>query len=336
MSLSTVFDRIADGKLLIASMLAALMTSVIVVRLLWGNRLSELTLDRPKARSLHTVPTPRTGGVGIFIAVVVSLALFTGVVLPSLLVLALCVFVIFLVEDVVGVPLKVRLVVQVTASVAFLATVWPVPPLLLPVLVAAMVWSINLYNFMDGSHGMAGGMTVIGFGCLALASAAAGHQDIATLAALVASAALGFLLWNFQPARIFLGDCGAITIGFLAVSLAILGWHRGIWPFWFPGLVFAPFIGDATLTLAKRALAGDQVWVAHRDHYYQRLIRMGWSHRKVALAGYALMTGTGASALATLGARPIVVVYVLAVWSAILLAIVWAIDRRWTRSSVHA
>jgi UDP-GlcNAc:undecaprenyl-phosphate/decaprenyl-phosphate GlcNAc-1-phosphate transferase len=124
-----------------------------------------------------------------------------------------------------------------------------------------------------------------------------GDQALLVDCAIVAAAGAAFLLFNFPPARIFMGDAGSIPIGFLAAALALAGWRDGDWPLWFPVVVFAPFVADATLTLLKRIAARERVWEAHNKHYYQRLVRMRWSHRGTALAEYALMLACGAVAV---------------------------------------
>jgi len=161
----------------------------------------------------------------------------------------------------------------------------------------AVVWMANLYNFMDGSDGLAGGMTVIGFGYYGLIAYLAGNNDFAVLNFSIAAAAGAFLLHNFYPARIFLGDVGAIPLGFLAAALGILGWMDNLWSLWVPVLIFSPFIADSTVTLIKRLLRGKKIWQAHREHYYQRLVQSGFGHRNTALSAYALMLTVGASAV---------------------------------------
>ena len=93
-----------------------------------------------------------------------------------------------------------------------------------------------------------------------------------------------------------MGDAGSIPLGFLAGGFGLAGWQAGVWPAWFPVLVFSPFIVDASVTLMRRALRRQRIWQAHCEHYYQRLVRSGWGHRKTALAGYALMLACGAVA----------------------------------------
>ncbi len=115
-----------------------------------------------------------------------------------------------------------------------------------------MRWSLNLYNFMDGNDGLAALMTVIGFASYGVVSL---HAAIARrLPWALAAATLPVLVVNWPPARIFLGDVGAVPLGFLAAALGIGGMIDGAWPVWFPVLVFLPFVADATVTLARRAL----------------------------------------------------------------------------------
>jgi UDP-N-acetylmuramyl pentapeptide phosphotransferase/UDP-N-acetylglucosamine-1-phosphate transferase len=176
---------------------------------------------------------------------------------------------------------------------------WTFYPLGAIVTVLAIVWMTNLFNFMDGADGLAGGASMIGFGTYALALVMQSNMEssIAVLVASLAGAAAGFLILNFPPAKVFMGDAGSIPLGFLAITLGIHGSMKGLWPLWFPGLVFSPFIVDATATLVHRTAQGHKPWIAHRDHYYQRLVLSGWSHRKTTLAYYFAMLATGGSAL---------------------------------------
>ena len=109
----------------------------------------------------------------------------------------------------------------------------------------------------------------------------------------------------------------------------MLGAVRDVWPVWFPVLMFLPFIVDATVTLLRRGLRGEKVWHAHKEHYYQRLIRMGWSHRQTALVEYALMGGSGSIALITLFTPASVGLLIAALWGVVLIALMWLVDNRW-------
>ncbi len=161
-----------------------------------------------------------------------------------------------------------------------------------------LVWMVNLYNFMDGMDGFAGGMAVFGFGTLALLGVQGGDPAFALANALVAAAAGGFLVFNFSPARIFLGDVGSTTFGLLAGIATLVGARRGLFPLWVGCLAFSPFIVDATWTLLWRMCRGEAVWKAHRSHHFQLLVLAGWSHRKTALWSYVIMAACLVTALA--------------------------------------
>jgi UDP-N-acetylmuramyl pentapeptide phosphotransferase/UDP-N-acetylglucosamine-1-phosphate transferase len=192
----------------------------------------------------------------------------------------------------------------------------------------AIAWMINLYNFMDGSDGLAGSMALCGFGAYGIAALCAGDAAFAALNFSVAAAAAGFLLFNFPPARVFMGDAGAIPLGFLAAACGIAGWQRDAWPLWFGGIVFSPFIVDATLTLAKRLVRGDKVWQAHREHYYQRLVQSGWGHRRTLCAEAGLMIAATAAALAGLRLEPTQQTAMLAAVTIAYVALIVVLERR--------
>ncbi|MGA7966980.1 MAG: hypothetical protein WCB49_14020, partial [Gammaproteobacteria bacterium] len=157
------------------------------------------------------------------------------------------------------------------------------------------------YNVMDGMDGFAAGMAIIGFGGLAALGYFAG-EFVFTAAALVVSAvALGFLVFNFPPARIFMGDTGSALLGLLVAGFVLFAQKRGIAPLWVGILLFSPFVVDATVTLVRRTLKGEAFWQAHRQHYYQRAVQLGWGHRNTVLFEYGLMAGCAVSAVAAVG-----------------------------------
>jgi UDP-N-acetylmuramyl pentapeptide phosphotransferase/UDP-N-acetylglucosamine-1-phosphate transferase len=127
-----------------------------------------------------------------------------------------------------------------------------------------------------------------------------------------------------------MGDAGSIPLGFMAATLGIVGAMQQVWPWLFPLLVFSPFIVDASVTLAHRALRGEKVWQAHRSHYYQRVVLLGATHRQLALAAYTVMLAMAALAFALL-LLPQQTVWVLILSAAIYLLTFFAIDRRWQR-----
>ena len=310
------------------------MAAVALVRLLALSRLSQSALDMPNERSLHVAPVPRTGGLGLLGAAGLGCALLAPPGLWGLLALAALLSAVTFADDRVGLPVMTRLFMQIAAAVLFLALYYVGPLWLLPLAFGALIWMANLYNFMDGSDGLAGGMTVAGFGAYAVAAIYAPAETpqaeaLAVIAACIAGAAAGFLVWNFHKASVFMGDSGSVPLGFLAAALGIVGWQSGIWPVWFPALVFSPFIADATVTLIKRFRRGEKLTQAHKTHYYQRALRMGLGHRGTALASYVLMAAVGVSALLARDWGPVAVALMLGFWGAAYAALMTLIDQHW-------
>jgi len=258
--------------------------------------------DAPNERSLHARPTPRTGGLAILLAMVAGVwMLFRESGLPSWCVFpalaALIVAMVSLLDDLIGLSPVLRLPVHLMAAALVVFGSGDISPWLTIAGMLALTWMLNLYNFMDGMDGFAGGMSVIGFSFLGLAGWHAGDLPFMSIALCIAAASAGFLLFNFPPARIFMGDVGSATLGLLAGALSWQGWHAGLFPLWFPVLVFSPFIVDATVTLIRRGIRAEKLWQAHREHYYQRLALAGWGHRRTVLLEYLLMLGVGISAM---------------------------------------
>jgi UDP-N-acetylmuramyl pentapeptide phosphotransferase/UDP-N-acetylglucosamine-1-phosphate transferase len=157
-------------------------------------------------------------------------------------------------------------------------------------LVIFITWTINLYNFMDGMDGLAGSMGVVGFSCLGIIGFCVGESVLPWLALSIAAASGGFLVLNYPPARIFMGDGGASTLGFLTGVFIVWGNGVNAVPFWIGLLVFSPFLIDATYTLMRRVSRGERVWEAHKTHLYQLLVdRVGWSHERTLAWETALM-----------------------------------------------
>ncbi len=298
-------------------------------------------LDHPGDRSLHHTATPRSGGIAIVIATLLAwiMAVALGRLPGNEFLLWLAAGVLLL--AVVGgiddrrdlSPLK-RLLAQLLAAFFLLAADLVPDSLLLPgrnlvlpcylafVLVLLFIlWMTNLYNFMDGMDGFAGGMTIIGFGTMAWLGWRAADPGFALAALVVVAAVAGFLLFNFPPARIFMGDAGAPVLGYLAAAFMLQADREGLFPLWVGLLIFSPFIVDATYTLLRRLLAGKKIWQAHREHVYQRLVQSGWSHRRTVAWAYLLMLGAAISSIVALKLNPQVQWVILAGWIGIYLAI---------------
>ncbi|SMF09857.1 UDP-N-acetylmuramyl pentapeptide phosphotransferase/UDP-N-acetylglucosamine-1-phosphate transferase [Tistlia consotensis] len=257
-------------------------------------------LDRPNERSSHSDPTPRGGGLAIVGALLLGwplLLLWQGGAPPAGLWIiwsgALLLAAISFVDDLVSLGAAPRFAAQIVAVAAGLALldgpgggVGPVFQGLLPFwldrLLAglAWLWFVNLYNFMDGIDGITGVESAgLGIG-IALLFGLGGALLPAGLALLIAAAAVGFLAWNWQPARIFMGDVGSVPLGFLLGWLLLLAAAEGQWA---AALILPAYYWcDATITLLRRAARRERVWRAHREHFYQRAVQRGLSHAAVA------------------------------------------------------
>jgi UDP-N-acetylmuramyl pentapeptide phosphotransferase/UDP-N-acetylglucosamine-1-phosphate transferase len=297
---------------------------------LLSNKATNKLQDLPNERSLHSTPVPRVGGVALMAGVLcgwilVFDTLVWWVVLPLMVLFALS-----LLDDIYNLPVKQRLLVHLLAAFVLVggSSLYVQQGVLIALIVLLLtVWMTNLYNFMDGSNGLAGGMAMFGFAMYGIASLFADNMPLAWLNFCIAAAAAGFLYFNFHPAKIFMGDSGSIPLGFLVAAMGLLGWQQGSWAAWFPLLVFSPFIVDASVTLVKRTVRGVKITEAHREHYYQRLIMLGWGHRKVALLEYALMIAVGVSALSM--QHKVLPWLLILVWAFIYTSIMLWIDRRW-------
>lgn len=289
-----------------------------------------VAMDTPNERSLHQNPTPRTGGLAICLVIALLFPWPDDTAYRVMGLGALALAALSLADDFWNLSPLVRFPVHLFVAAVAVSCIQPAPDIfLMAVSVLAIVWMTNLFNFMDGSNGLAGGMALFGFAAYALASLSAGAGELAFVTAGIVLAALAFLFFNFHPARIFMGDSGSIPLGFLAGIAGYLGWVYGLWPFWFPVVVFAPFVADASVTLAKRILARKKIWRAHREHYYQRLIQMGWSHRRLALWEYALMLISSGSALLMLDCGQSVRLAGLVSLGIIYMVLMVCIDWRW-------
>lgn len=294
--------------ILILMVLAFLVSALLTLYFSHPNTILHI-LDKPNVRSLHSRPTPTTGGIAIVVALSIAVIIMQEYffIFFSVLLIATISFI----DDCRHVSALYRLMVHLLATYLLLwqgefwlteiilpGLTWALPPFLqISLSILFVIWMINLYNFMDGMDGFAGGMAIFGFGTLAILGAMADHQLFMALNLIIASAVAGFLLFNFPPARIFMGDTGSSSLGFLAAAFSLWGNREGIFPLWVALLLFSPFIVDATVTLLRRLLRGEKVWLAHKSHYFQRLVELGWGHKRTVLWEYALMAGCSISAL---------------------------------------
>ena len=256
-------------------------------------------VDRPNKRSSHQGDVPRGGGiavVGVLFAAWLALWLWgacsgCGALFWVALAGALGLAAVYWLDDMRGgLPAWPRLAVQIAAVGAGMlalpgdALVFQglLPPLADHALAAlAWLWFVNLFNFMDGIDGISGveGAS-LGLGAFLLALLGAVPAGLGPPGLALAGVSLGFLLWNWHPAKIFLGDVGSVPLGYLAGWLMLALAASGAWQAAL--LLPAYYLADATLTLLRRLLQRRRIWQAHREHFYQRVVAAGWSHGRAA------------------------------------------------------
>lgn len=297
--------------------------------------LAQQILDMPSERSSHSRPTPRGGGWALMLAALPALAavgLLSGGMaeMAPLLLGTAGLMAVSWMDDRRDLSPLVRLAAQAAAvALGLIAlpaelSVWQgVLPGWADRAATALLWLwfINLYNFMDGIDGLAGSETVlIGTG-IALVCLAAGEFGLAGLAgAALAGAAGGFLTHNWRPARMFMGDVGSVPLGFLLGFLLVTLAARG---YWVAALLLpAYYLADATITLTRRALRGEKIWRAHREHFYQKAAIGAGRHDRVVLTiiGYGL--GLLGAALASLTIGPAMLAVGAALVAALLVTLV--------------
>lgn len=327
-----------------AFVLSALASAGLVGMVLVYVRRRQL-LDIPGPRSAHTVPTPRGAGVVFPLPLLLTVLLLWQadmMTLRSALALGLSLVLMSLLgwlEDHRSPGVGPRLLGHTVIVVLGLWLFGPLPalrfgPLALPgtgpgivVLVIAMVWFVNAFNFMDGADGFAATQTLAAAGAAALLAATGGDLVLSMLAAVLAGVAAGFLVWNRAPARVFMGDAGSYGLGLAFCLLALFGEARGSMPAFAWAILLAPFVWDASLTLLSRLRHGRAVLRPHREHAYQRLLLAGWDHARLArmLAILCVLVTWPAAAAATLRADALV-------WgfsgSALIMCALWMFIRR--------
>ncbi len=308
--------------------------------------LAHALLDIPNDRSSHALPTPRGGGIAIVVASIVSFVVLGSMgLLPWRTVAALVgggvlIAAVGWVDDRRGLPALTRLLthgVAATWSVAWVGGLSSLQvgsvtvPLALagpPLAVLGVIWVTNLYNFMDGIDGLAGMQAVtagvVGGGLLV----AGGATGLGVSALVIAASSAGFLVLNWPPARIFMGDVGSGFLGYSFATVALASEGTRALPLLAWVLLIAMFVFDATITLARRARAGEKVMAAHRSHAYQRAVRSGWSHRQVSLGVLGLNTVLSLLAIVA-WSRPRLMPVMLVVAIVMLSAVYVGIGRRY-------
>ena len=269
--------------------------------------LSHHVLDMPNERSSHSKATPRGGGVAMVLTVTASLVVLCslGALRTDLFVAliggSLAVATIGFVDDRRTVRPGVRLAVHLGASVWAVSWLGGLPALRIGehlvhlgwmgyvLAVLGIGWTLNLFNFMDGIDGIAASEAAfIAWAGALLTVIGGGSIDVAYVGFVLGAACMGFLLWNWPPAKIFMGDVGSGYLGYLLGTLALAATRDNPAAIWIWLVLGGVFFVDATVTLARRLVRAERVYEAHRSHAYQWLARRWGSHRRVTLTVMAL------------------------------------------------
>lgn len=272
-------------------------------------------VQSPNERSSHSVPTPQGGGVAIAVIAIATAALAGSMQPGFLVVAAVCAVIagVGLADDLLDLSPALRFPVQGMVIAVLVGWALPLPDMILPfgltlggwllppVIWLFGLWWLNLFNFMDGIDGIAAGQAiVILLGSLAMAlwgDPAFLAAPLGLLALITAAATGGFLVMNWSPARIFMGDAGSNALAVLILAVCLGTVQQGLigYPSWL--ILLSVFTTDATVALVRRIARGERPWRAHRRHAYQQLARR-WGHARVS-ALYTAITALGAVPLAT-------------------------------------
>ena len=285
-----------DWAMLVAALVASAILTLFVLKFYRNRSL----LDEPDARSAHNKPMPSSGGVAMVVTFIAGILYYLkgdvlsvgeGLIFIGCLPVAL----VGLIDDLRPIDFRWRLVFQFASAILVVSLADPLPAIQLgpwdldfPVLVhilavLAFVWLVNLFNFMDGIDGLAASEAV--FVTLLSSLLVINAQDKTVLAAalLLGSVALGFLVWNWPPAKIFMGDIGSNFLAYSLGALAIVSIENGSMNPWSWLLLLGVFVVDATYTLIYRLLDRQRWFEAHDSHGYQYAARLVNSHRTVTL-----------------------------------------------------
>jgi Fuc2NAc and GlcNAc transferase len=288
----------------------------LVLSILVKTKCRALVLDLPNQRSLHTQPTPKGGGVVIVGVIILTSVIlvwcFSGIndIFAALGISALGFGAVGWWDDHRSLRVRNKLLVEFAIG---MGVIWLIdlprefqfsgvaipallPILVVPIMILWVVWMANLYNFMDGVDGLVGSQAIFSSIVIAGWFLLYGDVGMALFCVALAGAGIGFLVFNWPPARVFLGDVGSLTLGVVFALLALHGVTKYQMPVSAFLLLYGVFLFDATATLGRRYLTGERWWEAHATHFYQRAVRSGVGHASVSIL--ALF---GSGCLAVLG-----------------------------------
>lgn len=272
-------------------------------------------VDMPNARKVHTQAMPRMGGIAIYAAFVLgtlALGIYTRQV-AALLIAGTIVMLTGLVDDIKGISPKIKLLGQVIASLVLVRAGYYVEFITNPFdgsIISLGFWGIpitviwltgisNTVNLIDGLDGLSAGVSAIAAGATAIVCLSQGEILAASLAAVLAASALGFLPWNFHPAKTFMGDCGSLLLGFLLGALSLMGLSKGatVISIFIPFIILGVPFFDTSFAIIRRLFLKKPIFEADKMHLHHSLLSMGMNHQQTVLTIYALALVMGLCAV---------------------------------------
>lgn len=315
------------------SLVVSFLVTPIVIKL--ARRLG--IIDRPVNDRWHKIPTPRMGGVAIFVGFVVASVIFCPFQRETLIVLlgGFGIFTLGFLDDKFGTYPKIKFLVQL--GIALALVLLGVRLKILPSAVAiplTLIWIVmitNAFNLIDNMDGLSAGIAFVASITLFLFSWQGGQTTVPILALALAGACLGFLRYNFKPAKLFMGDCGSLFLGYILSTLAILWfWQNSspVFPFLVaPGLILGYAIFDTTLVTVLRLKSGGRPWIGGKDHSSHRLVKLGLSERQTVLLLYALGIVVSFSAFLVLRASLTIGISLIAFLCMVAVAFGWILAK---------
>ncbi len=263
-------------------------------------------LDVPSERSIHKTAKPRTGGLGIFFnLILLSFFFIDGDEIKFYYYFLLLISLIFLVslwDDIYSLSFLPKIITHVIAATLFSYLYFSSVNIIdfnyiyFFVIIFLIISSINLFNFIDGADGFVAGIfscSILIFMFFIFLSQLPQSNNLLIFTSICFFSCIVFLYYNFFPSRIFLGDSGSTMLGFIFATVSIIGIDLRLWPYWFPVLLILPFLLDTGITLLKRIYKKQKIWLAHKEHYYQRMLLMGMSHTKLSILSYCYVLIAG-------------------------------------------
>lgn len=314
----------------------AFMLSLVIVPVVRRFCLRKGLVDIPNERKVHKDPIPRLGGVAIWLCTIFTFVILVfinwdypyGNGLSGILVGGSIMFLLGLVDDLYDLSPKFKLIVQVGAAlIAFLLGVKievlynPFGPafslglLSLPITLIWLVGLSNAMNFIDGVDGLAGGVSTICAVTLCVVAIYTNQPISALVAAILAGSMMGFLVFNFHPARIFMGDSGALFAGFVLAGLSVTGVLKGLTAtMLLPILILVVPIIDMSYSVLRRLYKGTNLLKADADHIHHKLLKAGLSHNRTVAVLYLVCAGAGSIAAIMVGAQRVYLSILLVVF----------------------